>query len=358
MTENATSRSKGGEVTAMIVDDSAFFRKRLAAMFERDGRIRVVAQAENGAQAVTLAGTRRPGVIVMDVNMPVMDGITAVREIMARRPTPILMFSSLTHEGARASLDAIEAGAVDFMPKQVDGQGGPESLGRALCDRLVALAADAPGAALARQSVGVNAPAKSAVSVPRGVSLVLIGASTGGPIALQTILCALPAAYPVPVVIAQHMPDRFTAEFAKRLDGAARVRVCEAEDGMQLVPGTAYIARGGMQTELIDRGAYGTIAVRAPIEGEIYQPSVDVLFRSAADFAGRNALALVLTGMGADGRDGASLLKRAGARIWAQDEATSVVYGMPQVVAKAGLADEILPLDAFGPALGRIAGPV
>jgi len=356
VTENATSRVRGGAVTAMIVDDSAFFRKRLVSMIERDGRIRVIAQAENGAQAVTLAGTRRPAVIVMDVNMPIMDGITAVRQIMARNPTPILMFSSLTHEGARESLDAIEAGAVDFMPKQMEGDTSHEQLARNLCDRLVALAGErvAKRAGAARP---VPAPrAAESVPVPRGVGLVLIGSSTGGPIALQGIVAALPANYPVPVVVAQHMPDRFTAEFAKRLDSTARVRVLEAADGTPLSPGTVYIARGGMQTELVDRARYGTLAVRAPQSGEIYQPSVDVLFRSAASFAGRQALALILTGMGADGCEGARALKAAGARVWSQDEATSVVYGMPQAVARAGLTDQVLALEAIGPALARVTG--
>ena len=369
----------------MVVDDSAFFRKRLVAMLEKDGRIDVVAQAENGAQAVTLNSTRRPAVVIMDVNMPVMDGITAVREIMSKRPTAIIMFSALTREGARESLDAIEAGALDFMPKNLE-QGAQASVAKTLCDRVVALAANPP--ARARPTVRARAggrhvglePARvravpvtgsaaqsthphiasartgdSNVALPSGTRLVLIGASTGGPVALQSVVAALPANYPCPVVIAQHMPDRFTAEFAKRLDATAAVHVVEAADGEELKAGTVYICRGGQQTELRRGGSFGRLAMRAPAPGEIYAPSVDVLFTSAASLGADKLLALVLTGMGADGCAGAKRLKQAGARIWAQDEASSVVYGMPQAVARAGVLDHVLTLPAIGPALARIS---
>lgn len=393
----------------MVVDDSAFFRKRLVAMIEKDGRIEVIAQAENGAQAVTLNSTRRPAVIVMDVNMPVMDGITAVREIMAKRPTAIMMFSALTHEGARESLDAIEAGALDFMPKNLEsGTGSYDEMGRLLCDKLVALAANptsrarptvraravgrptaagsagataAPPSAVRRpaaapagplsgtpSSAGTTSPAGAAAAVPRRATeglvsvppetrLVLIGSSTGGPVALQKVITALPANYPYPVVIAQHMPDRFTAEFAKRLDASSAVHVAEGADGDELKPGTVLICRGGMETELRRGGSVGRLALRKPNRGEIYQPSVDVLFRSGAELCADRILAVVLTGMGADGCEGARELCRRGAHLWAQDEATSVVYGMPQAVAKAGLVEHVLPLPQIGPSLAKFRGP-
>lgn len=389
----------------MVVDDSAFFRKRLVAMIEKDGRIEVIAQAENGAQAVTLNSTRRPAVIVMDVNMPVMDGITAVREIMAKRPTAIMMFSALTHEGARESLDAIEAGALDFMPKNLDSTAGSyEEVGRLLCDKLVALASNptsrarptvrarAEGRVSTSAAAGVAAasggravpprfgteavrmPATGAVEAPVGVSparrisdaavsvppetrLILIGSSTGGPVALQKVITALPADYPFPVVIAQHMPDRFTAEFAKRLDAAAAVRVAEGADGDELKPGTVFICRGGMETELRRGGSFGRLALRKPNRGEIYQPSVDLLFRSGAELCPDRILAVVLTGMGADGCEGARQLRQRGAHLWAQDEATSVVYGMPQAVAKAGIVEHVLPLPQIGPSLAKFRSP-
>lgn len=386
MTDSEAPSRRARKVTAMVVDDSAFFRKRLVAMLEQDGRIDVVAEAENGAQAVTLNTTRRPAVIVMDVNMPVMDGITAVREIMSKRPTAIIMFSAVTREGARESLDAIEAGALDFMPKNLaQGAHAYESVAKALCDRVVALAANPP--ARARPTVRARAGGRhvgsdpahvravpgtgnaarstpahvvntrsgdSNVALPSGTRLVLIGASTGGPVALQSVVTALPANYPCPVVIAQHMPDRFTAEFAKRLDATAAVRVVEAADGDELKSGTVYICRGGQQTELRRGGGVGRLAMRPPASGEIYAPSVDILFASAASLGADKFLALVLTGMGADGCEGAKRLKQAGARIWAQDEASSVVYGMPQAVARAGVLEHVLPLSDIGPALARI----
>lgn len=369
-------------IRVLVVDDSSFFRRRVSEILEQDPLLTVVDTAANGQEAVEKAKTLRPDVITMDIEMPVMDGITAVRAIMKATPTPVLMFSSLTHDGARATLDALDAGAMDFLPKRFeDIARSKEEAVQLLQQRVKAIArrrtllprspapATTAGAARPlsslrgrsplepRTTAATQAPAAPAErrSLPRrsgkSYQLLAIGTSTGGPVALQTVLTRLPASFPHPIVLIQHMPGTFTTAFAARLDGLCQIRVKEAEDGDVLRPGHAYLAPGGRQMMFEGRPGAARIRILDGNDKVNYKPCVDITFASAAKIYGGNVLAVVLTGMGADGREGARLLKEQGASIWAQDEESCVVYGMPQAVAKAGIASESLPLPLIGEAI-------
>ena len=378
-------------VSVLVVDDSGFFRKRLTEILTSSGQIKVVGAATNGREGVELAEKLRPDVITMDYEMPVMDGISAVREIMRKHPIPVLMFSSLTYEGARVTLDALEAGAVDFLPKNFEEIARDNSqLQKILIERILDVARSRPGnrspapsraepsapASRApepagrprpepapRQRPDTRAPAASAGSAgeteaPRRhgrrgpakhYAVVGIGTSTGGPVALQRVLTVLPATFPAPIVLVQHMPENFTRAFAERLNRQCQIQVREAQEGDTLQPGVALLAPGGKQMMLDARGGLRIVED----ERMTYKPSLDITFGSAAKHYGNKVLGVVLTGMGADGREGARMLKNAGSSIWSQDEASCVIYGMPMAVAKAGLSDKVLSLKDIGPRLVR-----
>jgi len=380
-------------VKVLVVDDSGFFRRRVSEILSSDTTIQVVGTATNGKEAIEQALALKPDVITMDYEMPMMDGITAVRHIMQRCPTPVLMFSSLTHEGARVTLDALDAGAVDFLPKNFeDISRNPDKVKQMLCEKVHSISrsnrrstgfaaapvaapaastpAPAPGAlrspapaagtarpAPARPLAGTSthtapahhasAPATHNSPAPKrkAYKLVAIGTSTGGPVALQRVLTQLPANFPAPIVLIQHMPAAFTKAFAERLDKLCRISVKEAEDGDILRPGLALLAPGGKQMMVDGRGA---VKILPGDERLNYKPCVDITFGSAAKSYGDKVLAVVLTGMGADGREGARLLKQGGSHIWAQDEASCVIYGMPMAIVKADLADAVYSLDDIG----------
>lgn len=435
----------------LIVDDSTFFRKRLTEIISGDPSLVVVGEAKDGKEGVEKAMSLKPDVITMDVEMPVMDGITAVQEIMSKCPTPILMFSSLTFEGANSTFKALEAGAVDFMPKNFEDiahkreealnelrssikavarshirrtparpstlssrpaatstpatstlgartstlatsrtttvTSSTSPLGRTTATSSTlsrttstvrptesaaapAGAATAPMSGTVRQdfdkiynSLGNVNQGRPAAAMQftfgnaKGVStafkvsgkshdIIAIGSSTGGPIALQNIIPKLPRMN-VPVVIVQHMPASFTTTFAQRLNGLSQNEVLEAADGMVLEPGHVYIAPGGRQ--MILEKAAGRVRTRVlPADPRVvYHPCVDVTFASIANIYGGSVLSMILTGMGSDGCEGCRMLRSKGSVVWAQNEDTCVVYGMPQAVVNAGLADQILPLDKF-----------
>jgi two-component system chemotaxis response regulator CheB len=328
----------------------------------------------------------------MDYEMPVMDGITAVRHIMESNPTPVLMFSSLTHEGARVTLDALEAGAVDFLPKNFEDISRDSSkLQEVLKKRILEVARSRPKAAgSSATAVGTATPTETRGSpaannpatvdrVPRSpipsvrtdttkpkrdttlkpkepavartgkikpaaYACVLIGTSTGGPIALQKVLTRLPANFAAPIILVQHMPASFTPAFAERLNKLCQIEVREAKDGDSLQKGVALLAPGGTQMMIENRGG-AKVRIIVGDERLNYKPCVDVTFGSAAKVFPGKTLGIILTGMGADGKEGCRMMKQTGSAIWAQDEKTSVIYGMPMAVAKAGLADEILALE-------------
>lgn len=366
-------------VKVLVVDDSGFFRRRVSEILSADSNIQVVGTATNGKEAIDQALALKPDVITMDYEMPMMDGITAVRHIMQRCPTPVLMFSSLTHEGARVTLDALDAGAVDFLPKNFeDISRNPEKVKQLLCEKILSISrsnrrvsaysAPAPSPAptsapTSASSYGSAAPVRAAITPSRAPAhapahavsspapkrkaykLVAIGTSTGGPVALQRVLTQLPANFPAPIVLIQHMPAAFTKAFAERLDKLCRISVKEAEDGDILRPGLALLAPGGKQMMIDGRGA---VKILPGDERLNYKPCVDITFGSAAKSYGDKVLAVVLTGMGADGREGARLLKQGGSSIWAQNEASCVIYGMPMAIVKAELADAVYGLDDIG----------
>ncbi|MBA4501041.1 protein-glutamate methylesterase/protein-glutamine glutaminase [Marinobacterium marinum] len=399
-------------VNVLIVDDSGFFRHRIEEMLQSDARLRVVGTAVNGKEAVDLVKRLKPDVVTMDVEMPQMNGIEAVRIIMREAPTNVLMLSSLTHEGARVTLQALEAGAADYLPKDIrawmDKNSGVRSQ---LIDRLVALGrsrrfrpsralersvpgrdrqpgttmvfrpetartprrsvgapsaavptAATPSATAVRERQSALAPVRPAASDPvttlasrvqfPDCKLVVIGASTGGPAALQKVLMQLPADYPYPILLVQHMPKTFTQVFAERLNQQCRIRVKEAEDGDLLSPGQALLAPGGLQM-MLDPRQKDRVRILAGDERLTYKPSVDVTYASAAKLYGNKVLGVILTGMGADGCDGARLLKQAGSTMWAQNRDSCTIYGMPQAVVNEGLADAVLELDDIGPLLAQ-----
>ncbi|KKO16059.1 protein-glutamate methylesterase/protein-glutamine glutaminase [Pseudomonas putida] len=367
-------------VKVLVVDDSGFFRRRVSEILSADPTIQVVGTATNGKEAIDQALALKPDVITMDYEMPMMDGITAVRHIMQRCPTPVLMFSSLTHEGARVTLDALDAGAVDYLPKNFeDISRNPDKVKQLLCEKVhtisrsnrrfgsyaspAPVAAPAPAGsshapasgfaspaaartpASARAAAPAAAPAHSPAPKRKPYKLVAIGTSTGGPVALQRVLTQLPANFPAPIVLIQHMPAAFTKAFAERLDKLCRISVKEAEDGDMLRPGLALLAPGGKQMMIDGRG---TVKILPGDERLNYKPCVDITFGSAAKSYGDKVLSVVLTGMGADGREGARLLKQGGSTVWAQDEASCVIYGMPMAIVKANLADAVYSLDEIG----------
>lgn len=426
----------------LIVDDSTFFRKRLTEIIENDKDLELVGEALNGKDAVTKCATLHPDVITMDVEMPVMNGIEAVREIMRTSPTPILMFSSLTRDGAKATMDALEAGALDFLPKNFDDiarkkqeaidtiKGKIKELGRSksklmrvkqsfginysnqstaaertsthtsssllnrsnstLNNTLNKLNATTsrlnsnysrPSSSLSSKTsssstsvrssteskfqssstLNKSSAVKSSVGIAdksslkvceadfskrtNKLSLLAIGSSTGGPLALQGMLSAIPANFPVPVIVMQHMPAAFTGPFADRLNSLCPLTVSEAQDGDVIRPGHIYIAPGGKQMLLEKRGASVVLKIIDGPPSLNYKPSVDVAFGSAAQIYQDCVLGIILTGMGADGCKGAQMLKNSGSSVWAQDENTCVIYGMPKAVVEAGIASKVLPIE-------------
>ena len=353
-------------VKVLIVDDSSFFRGRVKDMLSTDPRLEIVGEAVDGEDAIAKTRSLNPDIITMDIEMPRMDGITATRKIMAFKKIPILIFSSFSTAGARLTLDALDAGAVDYLPKKLeDLSQNKEQAARALCERLFTLGNRRPpqappgaGASMAAQRAplgsrpSAQAPARGARKLQK-VDLVAIGSSTGGPVALQEVLTKLPAGYPYPIMLIQHMPGSFTPAFAERLNQLCNIEVREAKDGDELKPGVALLAPGGMQMELVKKGSRVQLKI---FENNLqtYKPSIDMTLRSVARVYGGSTLTIILTGMGADGCEGSKLLKQTGSLIWSQDQATSIVYGMPAAVAAAGISDQILPLGEIGKQLARI----
>jgi len=341
-------------VKVLIVDDSAFFRRRLSEIINADPRLTVVGTAANGQEAVTLVSLHKPDVITMDLEMPVMDGIAAVRQIMRRRPTPVLMLSTWTTEGAKATLDALEAGAMDFLPKRFEelSQDHHESRQK-LCDRIHLLAQHGRNAQNAKQPIAVEKPARQRPS-PQSIELVVIGTSTGGPVALQKVLTQLPADFPFPIILLQHMPATFTPSFAERLNMQCAISVKEAQQGEALKAGIAYLAPGGQQLLVKGRTGRLYLYIEQGSESLSYRPCIDVTLASLATLSPSKTLTIILTGMGADGCEGAKKMHQLGGAIWAQDQQSSTIYGMPMAIAKAGIADKILSLSEIGHQLAAL----
>ncbi|WP_394345795.1 chemotaxis-specific protein-glutamate methyltransferase CheB [Halegenticoccus tardaugens] len=305
----------------------------------RDGGVEVVAEAGDGDEAVRAVEDRRPDVVTMDVEMPGTDGIEAVERIMATRPTPILMLSAHTEAGADVTFEALDKGAVDFFAKP----GGEVSTGVAqLKDELVEKVVTVSAASVDRTTA---TPTAVASAEPTDATLV-VGSSTGGPNAIERVLAALPREASLRILVVQHMPEAFTARFASRLDERCAYDVREAGDGDRIGGGEALVAHGGSHME-VSHAADGRLRVRLVAEtlGLTVQPAVDVTMRSAAEAIDGPLVGVVLTGMGSDGAAGAEAIHRAGGRVVAQDEASSVVYGMPKRAVETGCVDEVCRLD-------------
>jgi len=351
-------------VRVLVVDDSAFMRNALTNMLSSDKEIQVVGTARNGIEAIAKVKTLRPDIVTMDIEMPRMDGLDALRHIMAENPLPVVMVSSLTEEGAKVTLEALDLGALDFIPKNLhDLSVNILKLKETLIEKIKLLSRTSKAKLIRKathprrpfrekQPEHVTESRKDRALGERRMGILAIGTSTGGPKALQEILPGLPRNFPVPIVIAQHMPSNFTGPFAERLDSLSEITVKEASEGDTIQPGYAYIAPGGHNMRITRSGGLeNSITISENKEDYIYCPSVDALFLSVTEIFPGRTLGLVLTGMGHDGLEGTRRLKKDGARIFAQDEDTCVVFGMPKAVVDAQLVDKVLPLE-------RIAGEI
>jgi two-component system chemotaxis response regulator CheB len=343
----------------MVVDDSVVVRKIVTDVLSQDPAITVVGTAPNGRLAVTKLEQLKPDLVTMDIEMPDMNGIEAVRAIRAlRNRVPIIMFSTLTERGASATLDALSAGANDYVTKPANVGSVAQSM-ESVRQQLVPKIKALTGRPLTGAPLPVAAPVAPRPPVARTrarqePAVLVIGSSTGGPEALTKVLPLLPASLPVPVLLVQHMPPVFTRQFAQRLDRLCGLEVVEAVAGTPIVPGTVHIAPGDFHlTVSTSGGVRRTVLDQGPAEN-FCRPAVDVLFRSAVAAYDGAVLGVVLTGMGSDGRTGAGQIREAGGTVIAQDQATSVVWGMPGAVTQAGHADEVLPLGKVAEAITRL----
>jgi two-component system chemotaxis response regulator CheB len=330
-------------IRVLIVDDSALMRQLLTEILAADPGIEVVGTAPDPLVARERIKALSPDVLTLDIEMPVMDGLSFLEKLMALRPMPVVVVSTLTQKGADAAVRALELGAVDSVGKPLlDIRSGMSGLATELIAKVKA-------AAMSRPRARTSAPAaRKPLTVDPGLStagrIVAIGASTGGVEALQHVIGRLPAGAPA-VLITQHMPAGFTSSFARRLDSQCAVTVLEATDGRRILPGHVYIAPGARHMELVRTGAHYACRLHdgPPVSG--HRPSVDVLFRSVALAAGRNAVGIILTGMGRDGADGLLAMRKAGARTYGQSEASCLIYGMPKVAMATGAVETELPLE-------------
>ncbi|HEY6101470.1 MAG TPA: chemotaxis-specific protein-glutamate methyltransferase CheB [Anaeromyxobacter sp.] len=337
-------------IRVLLVDDSASSRAVLARILEGSCGAAVMGTAANGEEALGEALRLAPDLILLDLEMPRMDGFTFLRLLMARRPTPVVVVSA---QSRRSDVfKALELGALDFVAKPEDG-GSLEAIGRALLEKCQLLRSLRIENLSAREEQTARSHA-AAISEPAGV--VAIGASTGGPQAIQRLLAALPGTLQAGIVVAQHMPERFTAAFAERLARTTPFSAQEAREGDVVAAGRVLVGPGGRMLEVV-RDARGTLRAAVlppePARQPQHCPSVDRLFDSVARAVGRRVCGVVLTGMGQDGRAGAAAVKRAGGMVLAESAETAVVYGMPQAVAESGAADEILPLPALAVRVAR-----
>ncbi len=351
-------------IKVLVVDDSAFMRKTLSMILNEPPDIQVVDTARDGIEAIDKVKQLKPDVVTLDIEMPRMDGLQALQHIMQHHPVPVIMVSSLTQEGARETIRALELGAVDFIPKQFSfvsleinnvKQQLIEKVRAAAKSRLSLLQKRFQGVGTATRTAGAAPTSRKSLSHPQA-RIVVIGISTGGPLSLQKVMSGLPGDFPIPIAIVQHMPPNFTRSLAERLNSLSKLTVVEAGEGMPLQANTVYIAQGGKHLHFVRRMNTVALHLSDKPDNTFFKPSVDELFFSAAEIFGGRIIGVVMTGMGKDGLEGARRIKALGGKIIAQDAATSVVYGMPRAVAEAGLADAVLPLEQIAPALSQAIG--
>ena len=338
-------------IRVLVADDSAFSRVTLSRMIESDPEMKVVATAVNGEEAIRMSVSHEPDLITLDLEMPGLDGFSVLRWLGSNRPTPTVVVSS--RHGRDDVFRALELGAVDFIVKP-QATASPEysKLERVLLEKLRAAA----GARLQRPIV-IDRLAPPGPAAAPGAGILVIGASTGGPSAISTVFSALPA-IPYPIVVAQHMPAGFTRLFAQRLARTAVFPVEEAREAQRAKPGAAYVTPGGGHLELSGDAENARFHLSPRLPADLYAPSVDRLFKSAAAIYGSRTVAVVLTGMGSDGRDGIIAVRNAGGRTLAESKESAVVFGMPREAAETGAVDEVLPLSEIPQALVRMLSSI
>ena len=345
----------------LVVDDSSFMRKVLESIFTADGGFQVIGQAKDGREAVSLAESLKPDVITMDLNMPHMDGLQATAQIMTTNPRPIVIVSSESKEGAESTLKALEYGAIDFVAKpsggiDLDMQSVKDELLRKVrmaakvrvvrTASRIAAALQAPpkaGAAISPRPAAAPAANLAAASGDMRFPVVVLAASTGGPATVMRLAPGFTKDFPAAVILVQHMPAAFTTQFAVQLAEFTGIRVKEVEGNEAIQPGALYICPGGQHLRVSPTGRMQLDGASGRIEG--YLPNIDVTMESVAAFAGAMSIGVVLTGMGSDGARGAKAIKSAGGYVVAQDEATSVIFGMPAEAIKCGATDQVLGID-------------
>jgi two-component system chemotaxis response regulator CheB len=347
-------------IRVLIIDDSSLVRQLLSELLSADPELQVVGVAPDPMVAREKIKQLNPDVLTLDVEMPRMDGLTFLENLMRLHPMPVVMVSTLTERGAEVTLQALELGAVDFVTKpKLDVVKGLNAYAEELCAKVKSAARSrVRGTGLLRSGGPVPPPVK-AKGGPRMFRttdrLIAIGASTGGTEAIKAVLERMPPDAPA-IVITQHIPAAFSGPFAARMDRCSAMSVCEAQDGQAILPGHAYIAPGGQHLLVRRDGARYVCKLNEEEPVNRHRPSVDVLFRSVAEHAGPNAVGVILTGMGDDGARGLKLMRDAGARTLAQDEATSVVWGMPGAAWRIGAAEQLLPLDRISDETLTLAG--
>lgn len=347
-------------IRVLVVDDSTFMRNTITSLLEQDSEIKVVGSARNGQEALEKADELDPDVMTLDVDLPKLDGLGVLQQLMKKTPMPVLMVSSLTQSGAESTLKALEYGALDFIPKNMSCD--REGFGAELQRKVRAIARRKTIIKLKYRRINqIQVPVprpqpsqpldyvQTPCTGPR--DLVVIGVSTGGPPVVQKILSALPADLPACLLIAQHMPAAFTNPFAKRLDSVCQIGVTEAQDGDKFKTGHAYVCPGGKHLGIRMRGPLPEIFVAEEPRDALYKPSANVLFETAGKAMGRRTLGVILTGMGSDGCEGSKVLKEKGGCIIAQNEASCVVYGMPKAIVDNKLANLILDVDDIANAI-------
>ncbi|MGD9575935.1 protein-glutamate methylesterase/protein-glutamine glutaminase [Desulfovibrio sp.] len=347
-------------ISVLVVDDSTFMRNTITSLLEQDSEIKDVGTARNGQEALEKAEELDPDVMTLDVDLPRLDGLGVLQQLMKKTPIPVLMVSSLTQSGAESTLKALEYGALDFIPKTMSCD--RECFGAELQRKVRAIARRKTIIKLKYRRINqIQVPVprpqpsqpadyvQTPCTGPR--DLVVIGVSTGGPPVVQKILSALPADLPACILIAQHMPAAFTNPFAKRLDSVCQIGVTEAQDGDKFKTGHAYVCPGGKHLGIRMRGPLPEIFVAEEPRDALYKPSANVLFETAGKAMGRRTLGVILTGMGSDGCEGSKVLKEKGGCLIAQNEASCVVYGMPKAIVDNKLANLILDVDDIANAI-------
>jgi len=349
------------KIRVLTVDDSALMRQVLAALLSKDPDIEVVGSAPDPFIAREKIKALNPDVLTLDVEMPKMDGITFLEKLMRGHPMPVVMVSSLTEAGCQTTLRALELGAVDFIAKpKIDLREGMEEIAQDLIGKVKAAASakirscksQAPSfmSNSKLETPNLKLETSSTAMIKTTDTIIAIGSSTGGTEAVKEVLEVLPPNTP-PILITQHMPERFTKTWAERLNSLSRISVKEAEDGDSVLPGHALIAPGNFHMTLVRSGARYTVRINQDAPVNRHRPSVDVMFASIAHYAGANAIGVILTGMGGDGAKEMLTMKQAGAFTIAQDEASCIVFGMPKEAIKAGGVDKVLPLHEIAGAI-------